>query len=112
LTYLVAILLAILICTLLIVLWKRRYNLILLDQAGNTIGHAVIYHSIPNTKSKYTQILVTKHEPISYTLTPSDHGRLYIHHLNRYSTLTIRLADVTYVLSISAQTKVYTIVLG
>ena len=112
LAYLAIIMLAIAVALLLIFLWKRRFNLILLDDEGNAIMDATIYHSIPTKRSPYSPILVTKLTPISYLLSPSNHGRLYIHHLNRYSTLTIRLDYITYIFSMSASRKLYTIVLG
>lgn len=112
LAYLTIGLLALTLAILLIFLWKRKYNLILVNSDGVAISEAVVYHSIPTTHSHYTPILVTKFSPISYLLEPNDHGRLYIPRLNRYSTLTIRLDSRTYILSLSAKRKLYTIVLG
>ena len=71
-----------------------------------------VYHSIPTTKSTRTPLLLSSRDPILYTLDDSDHGRLYIPHLNRYSTLTVITSDQTYVFSLSCQSKLYTIVLG
>lgn len=111
LPYLIYTLLAIGITLLLIFLWKKRFNLYLIDEHGHPIKHATIYHSIPTTRSKLSQVLVTKFAPISYLLTKSDQGYLYIPHLTRYSTLTIRLENITYILSISTKQRTYKIIL-
>lgn len=110
--YLIPVLLALLILALLIFLWSRRYNFILIDANFHPIGKATIYHSKPTTKTQFTPVLVTKRAPILYELTYSDHGRLYISGLSRYSTLTIKLDHTTYILSLSAKRSLYTIVLG
>jgi hypothetical protein len=55
---------------------------------------------------------MAKSEPISYLLTGGDRGRLYIRHLGPYSTLTVRTGTATYILSISAKRKIYTLILG
>lgn len=104
-------LLAVLVLLLLIVLWARRRNLILIDPAGQPIRRATIYHSHPRKNSK-TSMIVTKNDPIIYELRKDDLGKLYIPHLSRFSTLTIRVEAVTYILSISADSKIHTIVLG
>jgi len=92
------------IILLLAFLWRRRYNLILLNPQFRPISHATIYHSVPNLRS-------TIHD-----LRSIHHGRLYIPHLTRYSTLTIRIQGnvlcTTYILSICGRSRLYTIVLG
>lgn len=106
------VLLAVSIFTLLVAIWYRKYNIIFINDQGQSYSNIKIYHSVPNTKTRYSPIWLSNREPISYLLTPSDHGRLYIRHLNRYSTLTIKIADRTYILSLSAKRKVYTLVLA
>lgn len=102
LALLYAIMLAILILLLLIFLRKKRYNLILLDTQLSPIKQATIYHS---HGSKFG----------FFTLQSKDHGRLFISHLSRYSSLTIRVINddicTTHVLSISRTTPHYTITL-
>lgn len=97
-------LLALALLVLLIFLWGRRYNLILLDHAGSPVKRATIYHSIPTS--------APSNAPVLYELKEENLGKKYIHHLSRYSTLTVRVEDVTYVFSICAKLKVYTIILG
>lgn len=111
LTTLYIILLAVISAILIILLWRRKYNLILMDGEGTPINEAKIYHSIPSHKSTLSQVLVTNREPISYDLNQLDHGRLYIPHLARYSTLTIRTDSSTLVLSICRSRSLYTIIL-
>ena len=101
LLYPLILLLALILIVLLIILWKRKYNLILLNDQGIPLENTIIYHSIPKSK-----------DPISYKLAHNDHGRLFIPHLTRYSTLTIRTDTRTYILSISVSSKLYTIILG
>ena len=108
------ILLSLGIIGLLIILKRRRFNLILFDSALRPLHHATIYHSwvhTPGVKGSHTPGVL-----FLYHLTPADHGRLYIPHLGRYSTLTIRLQTkqlcTVYVLSICAKQRVYTLVLG
>ena len=88
------------IILLLAFLWRRRYNLIL---TLNSAGPVTIYHSLPPRPSNI------------FHLTPDQHGRLYIPHLTRYSTLTIRIQGnvlcTTYILSICGRSHLYTIVL-
>lgn len=116
LPYLIIIALAIILWYLLIVIWSHRYNLILLNDQGLPIKNTIVYHSIPDSKTKYTKVYLTKRAPLSYKLAPSDHGHVYIPHLNRYSTLTIRIDDVEtctiYIMSLSVSRKLYTITLG
>lgn len=98
----ILILIAVFIILLLILLRKRRYNLILLNSDFQPHSHAIIYHS-RSSKLGF------------YRLSPSQHGRLYLPHLARYSTLTIRVIEdsvcTTHILSISAPARHYTIVL-
>jgi hypothetical protein len=104
--------LATLLILLLIYLWRSRYNLLLLTESGEPISSAVIYHSIPTTRTSYSPIYVTKREPISYSLIKNDHGKLYIPHLSRYSTFTVRQGNSTYIFSLCVRRPTYTIVLG
>lgn len=103
--------LAVIVYILLLLIWKRKYNLVLIDGSGNPHINTTIYHSIPTSKSKSLQILVSSRDPISYLLDASDYGRLYVKHLSRYSTLTIRTQTATHILSISAKRKQYTIII-
>ncbi len=105
-------LLAIAILYLLIVLWKRRYNIIFLDNQLQPLTNTIVYHSLPTTSRSSSHILVTTRDPLSFSLTTKDHGRLYIPHLTRYSTLTVRSQTATYVLSLSAKRRLYTLILG
>lgn len=100
-------LLALILLMLLFILWRKRSNLILTDSAGQPISDAVIYHSIPNTRHIYSKVLLTNLNPISYELKPSDHGKLYVRGLTKYSTLTIRTDSLTLVLSISRKMSIY-----
>jgi len=94
------ILLALAIYLLLILLKKKRHNLILLNPRGTPLKHATIYHSIPN------KIFQT------HSLTPSDHGKLYIPHLAHYSTLTIRTKTNLTILSISRYHSPLTLIIS
>jgi hypothetical protein len=109
---LIAILLALIIILLLIIVWRRKYNLILLNDQGTPLENTIIYHSIPSLRNRFTKIYLSKRDPISFKLGHSDHGRILIPHLTRYSTLTIRTEKATYILSISAVSKLYTLILG
>jgi len=97
-----ALLLAVVLMILLIILRSRRYNLIILDTQLSPIKQATIYHS---HGSKFG----------FFTLQSKDHGRLFISHLSRHSSLTIRVINddicTTHVLSISRTTPHYTITL-
>lgn len=105
-------LIAIGIILLLIIIWKRRYNLLIIDtRSGKPISTYVLYHSKPQPKVSRRGILLSTHEPLCYQATKSDRGRLYIRGLGRYSTLTIRVAERTYILSISRSIRFYTITL-
>lgn len=112
LLYLISSLLALAILVLLILVWKRRYNLILLNDQGIPLKNTIIYHSIPTSKHGQTKVWTTNRDPISYDLSESARGRVFIKHLTRYSTLTIRADSCTYILSISTPRKLYTITLG
>lgn len=109
---LVYILLAVGIGMLLILLLKKKYNLVLLNDQGLPYTNTKVYHSIPTTKLRISNIFATRLPPISYLLVSSDHGRLYIPYLTRYSTLTIRTDKTTYILSLCAKRKIYTIYLS
>jgi len=103
-TLMTYLLLALVIVILLIFIWKRRYNLILLNPQFLPIHHATISHSVPNQTSKI------------YYPKANSHGRLYLPHLSRYSTLSIRVQDekvcTTCLLSISVKCKLYTLILN
>ncbi len=90
----------ILFVILLIILWKRRYNLLLIDSRGNPITSARIFHSKPDTKWR-NSLLVTRREPSSFQLEKGDQGKIWIPRLNRYSTLTIKIKNATFVLSVT-----------
>lgn len=92
--------LAIGIIWLLILFWRRRPNLLILDPHGDPVSVATVYHS--NLRQLAT----------IYHLRSTDRGYLYLPRLSRYSTLTLRLEDVTYILSLSTKRSLYTIVLG
>ncbi len=104
-------LLAIGLLWLLIFLWRRRWNLLLLDIHGDPIKTAKVYHSIPDTRLPKSKVLITRKDPILFHLYKEDKGRLYIKHLSRYSTLTIRLEERTYLLSLSVKRSRYTLIL-
>lgn len=111
LTYLYVILLAISILLLLFIIWYRKYNIIFINDRGQYLSNIKVYHSIPTTKTHYSPIWMSAREPISYIVDKADRGRLYIKHLGRYSTLTIKTAERTYVLSLSGRRKLYTLIL-
>lgn len=96
------ILLALIIIILLFILSKRRHNLILLNSRLQPISRATLYHS-HSSKFGFLQ------------LSPSQQGHLYVPHLTRYSSLTVRVIDsdvcTTHILSISASSHHYTVVL-
>ena len=105
-------LLAVGIIALLVFILSKKYNIIFLDSQGHPLSNTIVYHSLPTTKFKHTPIFVSTLAPISYLLESSNHGRLYIPHLSRYSTLTIRQETRTYILSLSAKRRLYTLILG
>ena len=84
----------------LIFLWNRRYNLIMVDEQ-NTRVRAVVYHSRPGLRGVRASRTPAMSAPT---------GRLFIPHLGRYSTLTIRTNRQTTVLSLSREAHVYTII--
>lgn len=112
LSYLYIALIAVGALILLIILWYKRYNIIFLNDQGQYYSNIKVYHSIPDTKTHYSPVWMSKREPISYILDKTDRGRLYIRHLGRYSTLTIKTDERTYVLSLSGRRKLYTLVLS
>lgn len=112
LTTIISIALAIIGMILLIFLWKRKKNILILDPKGNPLKEAIIYHSIPQIREQKTKILLTSQDPIEYSLTKLSSGKLYIRRLNRYSTLTIRTTTTTYLLSICRHRSFYTLILG
>ncbi len=111
LSSLIYLLLAICIALLLIILWRRRYNLILLDSDLRPLTHTTIYHS-----RTYTPGVKGSHTPGVLSIIHNSSYKLYIPHLSRFSTLTIRIQDkevcTTTILSLCAKQRVYTIVLG
>jgi hypothetical protein len=112
LSTLIGISLAIGIIWLLIFFWKRRSNILIIDPSGTAIPTATIYHSIPTTRTHFSPVFMTHRPPVTYYLVPRHHGYLYISGLTRYSTLTIRIKDETYILSLSAKRSLYTLILG
>jgi hypothetical protein len=109
LPYLLIGLLAILLLLLLIFLWKRKNNLYLIDSAGNPLSIATVYHSRPR-RFVPLSFLTSQSDPLLYSLTINQRGKLYIPQLGRYSTLTIRSGKDTLILSISVSLTHYTIV--
>lgn len=110
LSYIILTLLALAILVMIIFLWNRRFNLLILDtHTGKPYRSLIVYHSSPESSFTHSLVLVTKHEPISYELDFSDHGLLRIPRLGRYSTLTIRTASATHILSLSLHQKFYTL---
>ncbi len=107
------ILLAVIVIILLIIIWRQRYNILIIDRLTNKPYRSIIiYHSRPTHSAKLSyassRLLVTSHEPILYELSRS--GSTYIRHLGRYSSLTIRTPDGgTHILSISRSQKRYEI---
>ena len=103
LAYLLIGLLALAIGILLFILWRRRHNLILLDLAHHPIRSAVIYHSRPPLSSDI------------YRLSSNNHGSLYLPHLARSSSLTIRLESnqicTTHILTLCRSARRYTLYL-
>lgn len=97
LAYTPYILLASLGIILLIIIWRRKFNLHLIDASGNPVTYVEIYHSHHKYKGK-----------THYQLN-NDLGRIYIPHLKRFSTLTIKHEGVTLILSVSRKSRHYTI---
>jgi len=107
LLYIIGSLLAVIALLMLVLLWKKKYNLVLSDENGQPLAQAVIYHSIPNTARSQSSILLTTKQPISYNLEPKNLGKIYLKGLTRYSTLTIRTNQGTLILSLSRKQPVY-----
>jgi len=105
-------LLAVAISILMVLIWYRPPNILILDQkTGQPYRSLILYHSVPRTnltQADRPKILVTNHPPILYKV-PST-GLLYIPRLGRYSTMTIRADDLTHILSISVSARFYTLV--
>lgn len=95
----ISIMIAVGLGLLLILAWKRRFNLLLLDSKGNRVAGAKIYHSSPHHSS---QVLYTTNA----------NGQAHIDGLSHYSTLTIIYNDSTILLSVSMQTNSLTITLN
>ena len=90
-------LLAVGLIALLIFIWKRRSNILILDVRTHCPYRSlIVYHSRPEIGALWSSVI-------------GDSGRLYIRHLGRYSTLTIRTASVTHILSLSVNQDFYTI---
>jgi len=111
LTYLHLSLLAVAVLALLLLIWYRKYNIIFINDRAQAYSNIKVYHSIPTIKTQYSPIWMSNRDPISYTLGASDHGRIYLRHLGRYSTLTIKTDEHTFILSLSVKRSLYTIVL-
>lgn len=105
------VLLAIIILILLIIIWIRRYNILIIDISTNMPYRSLIlYHSRPThsaiVSTSLRRIFVTTRDPILYELGSA--GRAYIRHLGRYSSLTIRMPDgSTHIMSLSTNQKKY-----
>ena len=108
-------LLAIAIALLLIIIWKNRYNILIIDRTTQRPYRSVIvYHSRPTHSARLrdlaSRVFVTSHTPIMYQLGGT--GRGYIRKLSRYSSLTVRTPDgLTHVLSFSRSLSKYSITL-
>lgn len=98
-------LLAIAILALIVLIWKRRYNILILDcNTQKPFRSLIVYHSCPTHTAHFKQsvgrLFITNRDPVLYEVNSS--GRLYIRHLGRYSSLTIRTPDGnTHILSLS-----------
>jgi hypothetical protein len=101
------VLLALAIYILLIIIRKKRYNILIFDyHTHHPYRTLIVYHSrpTPHTRFRTSQSL----EPCLYQLRPADHGRLYIPHLGHGSTLTIRFSDqTTLILSLAHPARRY-----
>lgn len=107
LAFYMLILLAVLTSSLLMILWYRQPNILILDKVTNKPYRSLIlYHSIPTTRVH--SVLSTHKQPIYYSLSPA---RAYIPHLSRYSTLTIRIGNTTHILSLSTSSRQYVLVI-
>ena len=94
----ILLLLSLALFILLIILWKHRYNLLVLDVDGHPVKDAKVYHSKPGQHATH------------YFLKPKYRGKLYIQGLGRYSTLTIVTDRVTLVVSLSRNQSKYTLI--
>ena len=90
-------LLAILAIILLIIIWYRRYNLILVDEHGEPAARATICHSRPDRTNR--------------TYTSNRSNKIFVPHLGRLSTLTIQTPRITLTLSLSSARRAYTVVI-
>lgn len=97
LTYLVA---TIILAVILWILWNKRYNLLVLDIRGNPTDQATVFHSRPDAKDHVSGVLMTRRDPIKYSLVSTDQGKLHIRKLGKYSTLTLVAGETTLVLSV------------
>lgn len=110
----IIILLAICISILLIIIWYRRYNILILDsRTQQPYRSLILYHSRPTHRTRLgrspTTLLVTRHQPLLYSLPK---GKGYIPRLNHYSSLTVRTPDGnTHIFSLSSAQRTYTITL-
>lgn len=97
------ILLALILFVLLVIIWKRRYNILIFDaRHHHPYRSLIVYHSRPQRGAK--------NRPCLYRLRPADRGRLYIPRLGRYSTLTLRFEDgTTLVLSLARPARRYSL---
>lgn len=98
LSVIILVLLALTIVLLLPFLWKSRYNLTILDNLGQPLTDAIIYHS----RGQSSSTILNR---------PNSLGQLYIPHLGRLSTLTIRISSFTYVLSLSVNQSRYKLII-
>lgn len=107
------ILLAIGILILLILIWNRRSNILIIDSStSKPYRSLILYHSRPThsaiVSSSLSRLFVTNREPILYRLNAN--GRAYVRRLGRYSSLTVRTPDGRiHILSLSVNLKHYTI---
>ncbi len=95
---------AVSIFILLFLLYKRRYNLLLLNDQDQPIKAATIYHATQSKNKESKQV--------EYILIERSHGKLFVPNLARYSTLTIAYDGFTVNLSISVTNKRYLIKIG
>lgn len=114
LTLAIYVMLAMIALLLLILIWQRRPNLYLYHT--NPVEPArslIVYHSRPTHSASFRRLpgrlFVTSHAPVLYSL---PNGKVYIPHLGRYSTLTIRSqGGTTHILSLCTAQKSYVLYL-
>lgn len=105
------ILIAVSILLLLIFIWQRRCNILIIDHStSKPYRSLILYHSRPTHSAKLgdlaSRVFVTSRTPIMYEL--GNTGLAYIRNLARYSSLTIRTPDgLTHILSICNSQKKY-----